>query len=89
MLDIRAIQKQGLLWAKKRGLAKSPLDSFRHLEKELVEAEAELLKGDLDALREELADIILVTLSVGEGYGINMEKAIADKHLANYWRSIK
>ena len=86
MIDLAMIQKQGLFLAKMRGLAKGPLHSFEHLEKEIEEVRKEFVKGDIDKLAYELADVILVTLSIGEELNIDMEQVIKDKHNYNLRR---
>lgn len=53
---------------------------------EVSEACEALRKGDMEAVEEELADVIIRVLHVAEKNGFDMEKAVHDKHYKNIHR---
>jgi NTP pyrophosphatase (non-canonical NTP hydrolase) len=83
VIDLNTIQVESLYHARRRFLAKNTKNTLKHLFSELKEAKKEIKDKNYLTSGYELADIILVTCTLAEQLGINIEDFIKDKHEFN------
>ena len=86
MMELKNLQKESLFHAKRRGLARSPMDSLTHLSQEVDELIEAFVLQDINDIKSELADIVLVAASFAEQMGIDLKEALTEKHAFNIMR---
>lgn len=88
LMDSCVLPSQKAIWlnADNHGWHDKPCELTTRLlliHSEVSEVCEALRKGDMAAVEEELADVIIRVLEAAEAHGFDMEKAVWDKHKKN------
>lgn len=74
-------------WAEKTFKSQNAMSKFNHLEKEVLELRNAIENADLDNIREEIADCMILLFNLAGYYQINAIESVLKKHEINKKRT--